>query len=501
MNKHLTRFGLIIGIILIINLLSEDLSLRLDFTEDHQYTLSQATKDILENLEQPVTVKAYFSQDLPPNVASVRRDFKDLLIEYANRSNGMFMYEIINPNENEETEKEVLQDGVQAVLINMREKDQIKQQKAYLGAVVKVGDSKEVIPFMQPGTPLEYALSSAIKKISIQQKPTIGILSGQGEAGLDEMTQARGELEIMYDLNEIQWTDSTKISTEIKTLAILRPTDSISQGQLRVLDTFLDNGGNLLLAFNSIKADLQSRYGSLQKTGLEKWLAKKGINVEDNLVADIRCGAVTVQQQQGNFRYMSQVQFPYLPIISKFSDHSIVKGLEGIILPFVSPISYTGDSSLTFTPLAFSSEKSAKMKAPIFFQIEKRWTDQDFPEKGLVLAAAIEGKISPKSTNKMVVIGNGDFALSGKESRKQVQKDNLSLLVNSIDWLSDDTGLVELRTKGITNRPLDELEDGTRTLLKYLNFLLPIFIVLLIGFIRMQRNKNIRIKRMEESYE
>jgi len=499
MNKNITRLGLIIGIILIVNLLSEDISFRLDFTEDHQYTLSQATIDILENLEQPVTVKAYFSENLPPNVASVRRDFKDLLIEYASRSKGMFMYEIINPNESEEKEKEAIQEGVQAVLINLREKDQIKQQKAYLGAVVKVGDSKEVIPFMQPGAPLEYSLSTAIKKISVKNKPEIAILKGKSEAGLEDLAQAKGELEILYHLTEIQWTDTTQINDNVKTLIVLRPTDSLSRGQLSVLDHFLDKGGNLLLAFNSIKADLQTRYGSLQHTGLEKWLAKRGLEVEDNLVADLRCSAVTVQQQQGNFRYRSQVQFPYLPIISKFSDHPIVKGLEGVILPFVSSIKFSGDSSMTYIPLAYSSEKAAKIKAPVFFDIEKHWTARDFPEKNIVVAAAAE--FNTKGKNKIVVIGNGDFALSGKDSRKQIQKDNLSLLVNSIDWLSDDTGLVELRTKGVTNRPLDELSDSTRSILKYLNFLLPIIIILIIGFVRMQRNKRIRIKRMEESYE
>jgi len=74
-------------------------------------------------------------------------------------------------------------------------------------------------------------------------------------------------------------------------------------------------------------------------------------------------------------------------------------------------------------------------------------------------------------------------------------------MVNSIDWLSDDTGLIELRTKGVVSRPIDQLEEGTQNLLKYLNFLLPIILVLIYGFIRMQRKKITRIKRMEESYE
>ncbi len=499
-KKYFISIGLVLGIIIVINLLSGDFFARFDFTEGHQYTLSKATKDLLHNLQEPVTIKAYFSQDLPPNVASVRRDFKDMLIEYAARSHGKLMYEIVNPNEDEKIEKEAMQDGVRPVLINVREKDQVKQQKAYLGAVLKMGDRKEVIPFMQPGAPLEYALSSAIKKLSVVNKPLIGLIQGQGEATPEEMSQAKAELEVLYRVQPLQLTDSTKIPANIKTLALIRPTDTLTQGELNALDRFVARGGNILVAINRVKGDFKTFYASPQNTMVEKWLAQKGIVIDPSLVADAKCGSISVQQQQGVFRYVTQVQFPFLPIVSKFADHPVVKGLEGVIMPFVSPIRYTGDSAVQFTPLAFSSERSAVQKAPFMFNVEKRWTKADFNQKNLVLAAALKGKIAGDSIAKMVVIGNGDFALGAKDGRRQVQADNVSLLVNSIDWLSDDTGLISLRTKGVTNRPIDELEDSTKLLLKYLNFLLPILLIVIYGLFRMQRNKRIRIKRMEENY-
>lgn len=83
---------------------------------------------------------------------------------------------------------------------------------------------------------------------------------------------------------------------------------------------------------------------------------------------------------------------------------------------------------------------------------------------------------------------------------RQQTPDNISLFVNAIDYLSDDTGLIELRTKGVSNRPLDQLEDGKKAFLKYLNFLLPILLVVIYGLFRMQYNRNLRNKRMEEGY-
>ncbi|MFZ6001491.1 MAG: DUF7088 domain-containing protein, partial [Bacteroidota bacterium] len=99
-NIYLTTF-LIIVIVLVINLLSNEFHVRLDVTEGRQYTLSQATRDILNELEEPVTVKAYFSKDLPPSIVKTRKDFQEMLIEYANRADGMLQYEFINPNEKE----------------------------------------------------------------------------------------------------------------------------------------------------------------------------------------------------------------------------------------------------------------------------------------------------------------------------------------------------------------------------------------------------------------
>lgn len=98
-KKSLTYYLLlIVGVIILINILSDKLFVRLDFTADKTYTLSKATKNILKNLSEPVTITAYFTKDLPPQIAQTRRDFKDMLIEYGNISKGKLVYEFVNPN-------------------------------------------------------------------------------------------------------------------------------------------------------------------------------------------------------------------------------------------------------------------------------------------------------------------------------------------------------------------------------------------------------------------
>ena len=165
-------------------------------------------------------------------------------------------------------------------------------------------------------------------------------------------------------------------------------------------------------------------------------------------------------------------------------------------MEFASPITFAGDSSFQFTPILTSSEKSGTVKAPTQFDIQKEWTTADFPQKNVVMGAIVEGNFGAQP-GKLIVVSDGSFPISGQRGQNP---DNVSLMVNSIDWLSDDTGLIELRTKGVSSRPIDELEDGRRSLLKYLNFLLPIALILIYGFFRNQKSKNLRLQRMQERW-
>ncbi len=486
---------LIIGIIVLVNIISTRYFFRIDLTEDQRYTLSDATKNILKDLDEPVTVTAYFSENLPPNVEKVRQDFKDLLIEYSNASDANVVYEFINPNEDQETEIKAQQSGIRPIMINVRDKDQVKQQKAYLGALIQLGDKKESIPFIQPGAAMEYSLSTAIKKKSVKQKPVLGLLQGHGEPSLSALQQLNMQLNIMYQVNPFTLTDTSGVPLDYNIIAIIAPADSVIERDFNYLDQFLGRGGRILIALNRVEGNFQTASGEAVKTGFAKWLQKFGISIEENFVIDANCSSVMVQQQQGMFRMNTPVRFPYLPIITNFSDHPITKGLEQVLLPFASSINIVPkDSSISYTIIATTSEKSSMETLPLIFNISKNWQSSDFTKSKIPVAVAVEGNLIDNISTKMVVFSDGDFAVNGEgQGAQQLQEDNVSLMTNTIDWLSDDTGLIELRTKGVSSRPLDvQLEDGTKTLIKYANFLIPILLIIFYVIIRMQYKKKIK---------
>lgn len=495
--------ALLCGILILINILSERFFLRLDFTEDSRYTLSDATKDILQSLNDPVTITAYFSEELPPNIARVEDDFKDLLTEYRSVSGGQVVYKFINPNEDEATEQEALQTGIAPAVIDVREKDQIQQIKAYLGAVIEFNEQKDVIPLIQPGAAMEYALSSGIKKLAILDKPTVGFLQGHGEPALSAMQQAFISLSVLYAVEGVT-LDTAGVPERIKTMAIVGPTDTIPPHHLARLDEFLARGGNLVIAYNRVNGDLNNASGSTLHTGLEDWLSQKGITIEDNFVVDANCGSVAVQRQGGPGGFMGfrqMIRFPYLPIITNFADHPITSGIEAVLMRFASSISVDPNSGLQSTPIVMSSEKSGTQSPPLIFDINRQWGETDFPLSNLAVGVVVSGNLAGGAESKMVIIGDGDFPVNGEgQQAQQLQPDNVNLLVNSIDWLSDDTGLIELRTRGVVYRPLDQIEDGTKAILKYGNFLLPILAIVGYGFYRSQRNRRIQLKRKEVDY-
>ena len=216
-----------LAIIILINVLSGRFFVRLDTTQDGRYTLSNATKAILRELDEPVTIKAYFTRKLPPQLYQARQEFNDLLVEYASRSNGMILYEFIDPSESDALAEEAQSNGIPPLQVQVRNKDKFEAMVCYMGAVIQMAESApEVIPQINSGMAVEYHLTSAIKKVSIADKPEIAFLQGHGEPGISALMQAQTQLDVLYDSDFIYLNDSTDALAPYKMLAIIAPTDS-----------------------------------------------------------------------------------------------------------------------------------------------------------------------------------------------------------------------------------------------------------------------------------
>ena len=478
----ITRAIIIMGILILINLIGDNFYFRLDFTADKRYTLSNASKEIIQDLEDVITITAYITKDLPPQM-NIRRDFEDLLIEYETRSDGNIVYEFINPNQSRELEAEAQQNGIAPLMINIRESDQVKQLRVYMGAVLEMGDKSEVIPVIQPGSSMEYSLTTSIKKLAAADKQKIAFIEGHNESPLEASGQLMNQLSILYDVESYNMTDTLEIPAKYKTILIVDPKDTIPDSHFQKLNNFIRNNGRVFIAYNNLAANLSQ--GVLQtgpEIGLGNWLRQLGVNLGSQYVIDNNAGAVTVQQRQGPIVFNTQVKFPYFPIIGNFADHPVSKGIESLMLPFVSPISLNVDSAVQVTPLALSSEYSGLQNSPVYVDINRQWELNDFNNGNQPVAVALEGPIMGADNTRIVVISNSSFMINGLGQQQREQNaDNINFASNAIDWLSDDTGLVEqCNCTNIDNPDLcfykasnvfqEETELVTRKLLVFLSY-------------------------------
>ena len=495
--KNLTRILLIAGILLLINLLSRQFFFRIDATKDKQYTLSSATKNILKNMDEPVSITAYFTEDLPAQYAKNYTDLRDLLIEYNTRSGGMLDYEFIDPEGADDIKQEALQNGIAPLIINVREKDKVVQKNAFMGAIVSSGESKDVINYFPPGGAIEYQLTTSIKKVVNIEKPTVAISQGFGSPSFQELQLLQQSMQILYNVTTIDLSSSEDIDPSIRCIAIISPTDSLPPYAFDKLNDYLASGGNIAIAYNNVTGDFQTMQGAELNTGISDWLWTKGVAVNKDFVLDASAAAVTVQQRQGFFTVNSQVEFPFFPMIKAFEEHPITKGLEQVAFQMVSSIDASGNNNYSFTPLIKTSQNSGVQSPPLFFDIQRQWRQGDFPDGPQTIAGVITPATDSPEGN-IVVFSDGDFIM-GAQGRGQTP-DNISLFANAIDYLSDDTGLIDLRTKGVASRPIKEMEEAEMTRVKWINFGLPLLLVLILGFVRYQRNQRIRMKRMAQDF-
>jgi gliding-associated putative ABC transporter substrate-binding component GldG len=504
---------LIVGILIVVNILVKGLIWRLDLTADHRYTLSDASKNIAASMHDPVTVTAYFSDDLPPQLKQVKDQFQSFLEEFRSRSGNNLEYKFVSPDK-KKTQRKAQQAGVRPVMISVRKKNKMSQKRAYLGAVFHYHDKKQVVPVIRPGAGLEYTVASTIKKLTVKKKPKVGLLQGNGEPNLRAMPQLKKELSQEYKVVDISGLDTTSVPADIEVLMVIAPKQKLSSKALESIDQYIMSGGKAIFALNRVQAHLSRGRARPLNTGIDKLLTAYHLPVKPDLVRDVHASNIRVQQRQGGFTMVNQVQYPYIPQIVNFGDNPISKGLETVVFQFVSSLDTTQvDSTQHLMVLAKSSSKSGIASGYFNLNPMRKWSQSNFPQSYIPVAAALEGqftsafaksdsiKVPLKKSKKtaIVVFGDGDFVVNGSGRQKQpLPADNISLAVNSVDWLANNSGLIALRTKGVTNRPIKNIKDSTKTALKYFNLFFPLLLVLGYGAYRYQLKKSRRQKWIEE---
>ncbi|MXV52936.1 gliding motility-associated ABC transporter substrate-binding protein GldG [Pedobacter sp. HMF7647] len=539
-------FGILIAII-VINFISSFYFTRFDFTADKRYTLSNLSHKIASDLNGDLQITVYLDGDLPAGFRRLKNETNDLLLDLASYSHGKIHVDFVNPAKGDEKQQQenfekLAAAGIEPTNLSVKTEEGLTQKIIFPEALITYHDQQIPVRLLQnrmSASPdevlnnsiqnLEYAFVSAIEKVVKNGKPLIGFVDGHRELNNLQLSDAMTSLQDGFDVGRV---DLKAISLDglrkLKLLVIAKPDSSFSEADKFKIDYFVMNGGRILWAIDNVNAELDSLQGHggqqlafPKKLNLDDILFNYGIRINYNLIADMNCAQIPLKV--GNVGGQSQMQMvPWLfyPIFIPTSQHPIVKNLDGIRSEFASTIDTIGVKGIKKQVILASSPYSRAMIAPGMISLDmvnKQPDPRQFKNVPLPVAVLSEGvfpsdfknrqqpegmseqvQIPEKSIpTKMVFISDGDVLKSqvsskdrspfplGYDRYTQQQYGNRSLLLNIVDYLTDDSGIIELRNKEVKLRLLDKARVRDEKLRwQLINLLVPLSLLVVAGLIQ-----------------
>lgn len=480
---------LIIGIVAVLNFFAYQLFIRWDLTEGDIYSISEASQRTARELDDIVSIKAYFSEELPTQYAVVKQQAVDLLKEYENYGGGKIRLEFIDPQGDEDLERQLYTIGIPQLTFDVISQDQRQLLNGYLGIAVSFGDNTEVVPAIRRDTSdLEYQITTAIKKVVTDDIATIGYLTSQGSSDPDQSTRtAFQSLEEVYTIERVELSEENPgIPDNVDTLVVINPQEQFNEDQLRAINDYLKQGKALFLAYNGVNIE-NGLQAVKNNTGLTGLLAKYGLTINQDLVADVRSGVASFTQ--GFFTFSSNYAFwPQITNQGFNQDNGAVSSLENVLLPWAGSIEV--DESLLgpeeYSYLAFTTDQAWRVRDN--FDITPNNANKPQGDTGVFnLAASANGEVPDPYAEgeampvKIAAVADADFIQDGFVGGNP---DNLIFFQNLVDSLSFDEDLISIRSKGVSSRPIADVSDTARNTYKFGNIFGVTVLVLAFGLVR-----------------
>ena len=534
--KKYSRLAVLVIALVILNVLANSFYKRFDLTNDKRYTLSETTRTILSDVKNPVTVKVYLEGDFPSEFKRLQTETRQHL-EELKAINKHINFRFIDPLDEAE---ELIKKGLQPSRLSTQEAGNVSETIIFPWATVEYKDRVENVSLLATQTTttqeqqlqssiqnLEYAFSDALHKVSSEKQQTIAILKGNGE--LDDIYVASflRKLSEYYRLAPFT-LDSVKTNPQ-RTLELLnkydltiiaKPTERFSEEEKFTLDQYIINGGKSLWLVDNIVAEMDS----LMQTG-ETLAYNRDLNITDllfnygarlnyDLIKDMYSS--TIRLAAGNVGDQTQFQdflWQYHPVINSKNNHPITTNIESVNLKFASSID-TLKNGIDKTVLLQSSKLSKPQGTPKIIALEEisnKPLPADYNNGDKIVGVLLEGqfnsayanRVQPfksdlykdkSESNKMVLISDGDIIANqihegqplelGLDKWTNQQYGNKTFLLNTVNYLLDDSGLIKLRSKTIDLQFLDKQKViANKSKWQLINVLAPLILLGLFGVI------------------
>lgn len=516
-----TAFVLLIGIVVLSNIAGTKIPGRIDLTEGNVYTLSPATREIAGGLSDIMNISLYASDQLPAQLQPTLRETRDTLEEYRAMSQGKIKVVQKNPSNDPALAKEAASRGIQPMRFNIVSQEEYQVKDGYLGIAISYGGKNEAIPFVQDVNDLEYQISSLIKKLTTDDKPKIGFVSGHGEKTLQGEYRLVGEeLGKEFEVVDVPATgedastpdtkaappakeDTAPVTPKklsipegVKTLIIAGPTQEYSDDEKRTISDFITAGGNVLFLIEGVTASPQGMAAFANKNNLAGYLKDEtGVEVKSDLVYDLRSNE-SVGFNNGQARYVLPYPFWVRAQRTPGASSPITSKLETVTLPWASSL-VTDENALTGkgfekADLFVTTEQAGSQTANFNIAPDQKLSQQDLGRKILALA------LSPKSDSgkgRIVIVGDADLL---SDQNVQNTPANFGFGLEAISWLSQESSLSQIRVKDMANRKFVFADPSKPSLIKFGNLTFIFLVTAGYGSWRLLRRKRMKDRSYQD---
>ena len=512
------KIATVVVVLIVANVASHFLFKRFDLTADKRYTLSETSLKIIDEVKEPLYVDVFLEGNFPGEFKKLQTETQQLLEEFK-AQNSNIIFQFVNPLADEEVDKEAIfqsfvERGLTPVNVTLNDKGQQTQEIVFPWAIATFGDKSVKIPLLKnmigastaekvvtSVQHLEYAFANAFNTVSKAKEKKVAILNGNGQLEdkyiADFVRTIRDNYYIgPFTLDSVakQPTETLKYLKKYDLLVIAKPTEVFTDAEKQVLDQYVISGGKTIWLMDQVNMEMDS----LLQTGenlafprnlnLNDMFFKYGIRMQPELIKDLMATPIALATgEQGSATQYTQFPWFYSPMIYPSAKNPIVSNLDGIKFEFASPIELL-QNDLKKSVLLTSSKYSKLVGTPTevnLNMVEERPDQKEFTGTGnYPVAVLLEGKFHSVFENRVLAFKDASFKNADKDSkmivisdgdviRNQLDKNyqplelgfdkwtntlyaNKEFMLNCVNYLLDDTGLINIRSKEVNLPMLDK---------------------------------------------
>jgi len=475
-NRDIVGFLIGLGILILINVISGFLYLRLDLTSENRYSLSEPTEELLKNLDDQVYVSVYLEGNFPASFKRLRNETREMLDEFATTSGGNLDFDFVNPSESPDMKerdrvyRNLYDKGLRPTDLEIKDEDGISKKIVWPGAIISYGDKETAVQLLksqfgaapeialnQSIESLEYELAAAIKRITDPKKQKIAIIEGHGELNKFETADAVRSLREFHEVERVaikgdiralakrSFIDSStaRVVNKYDLIIIADPDSAFSEKDKFIIDQYVMYGGKVMWMIDPVAASMDSLRNKNTLLAIPRDLNladqhfQYGVRFNQDLVQDLRAAPIPIVSGQYGDQVKTQL-YPWLffPLLISKNNHPINKNIDVVRAQFASTIDLVGNDELKKTVVLSSSEKTKVQRAPTRVSLNMLSYEppvEQFNKKNLPIGVLVEGSFKSIYTNRMTP----NMYTSGEINYREKGRESMQLFIADGDLIKN----------------------------------------------------------------